>query len=96
MFSWIDQLASLIGYTVLFFSFIWFLGKWAQERSAAKAASADREWLQKLQLENPERYKREIWWRDNDQRFKVGLPTDPEYERQMRATVQSVRDAELL
>ena len=89
---WIDDLARLIGYTVLVCAIIWLLVKWTEARNKAQAEFADKKWLEKLRLENPERYNQEVWWRNNHERFLAGLEVDPEYIRQMKATAKSARE----
>ena len=96
MFSWIDQLARIIGYGAMVWGVIWVLSKWTEDHSAARAAEIERERLEKMRLEHPEAYEKEMWWRDNDRRFKEGLPTDPEYVERMKSIVQSSRDEGLL
>ena len=96
MFSWIDQLARIIGYCAIIYGVIWALGKWAQERSAVRVAQIERESLEKMRLEHPEAYEKEMWWRENQRLFNAGLPADPEYVERMKAIVQNSRENGLL
>jgi hypothetical protein len=96
MFSWIDQLARIIGYGAIVWGLVWVLGKWAEDSSATRIAQIEWESMEKMRLERPEAYEKELWWRDNDRRFKMGLPTDPEYIERMKGIVQSSRENGLL
>ncbi|NML06534.1 hypothetical protein [Sphingomonas sp. G-3-2-10] len=96
MLSWIDQLARIIGYGAIITGIIWVLGKWAEDRSVSRTAQIERESLERMRLERPEAYEQEMWWRDNDRRFRAGLPTDPKYIERMKAIVQNCREDGLL
>jgi len=90
MLGAIDQLARIVGYCTIAYGLILLLGRLASDRDAMKGAQADRDHLKWLKEHNPNRYEREIWLRDNLQRAKAGLPTDPGYAEYVQNMVASL------
>ena len=94
--QFVDQLARLIGYGAILCGAIWLLRKFARVREAERAEKADRERLDTLKEANPQAYEKEVWWRENMDRKRNGLSTDPAFEEESLRQVQSLKEAGLL
>lgn len=93
MFETIDTIARIVGYLTIIYGVIRFANKVSDNRNATRAYVADRDEMERLRTSDPQRYEREVWWRDNERRHRAGLPTDPEFDRQAAKMYASMKDA---
>lgn len=89
----LDTVARVIGYGAMLCGILWLLNTYLNDRAAMRAAAEDRAWLDRLKEHEPERYEREVWWRNNLERRRAGLPTDPGFEETGQQMAQSVAQA---
>lgn len=87
----IDTIARLIGYGVLAWFAFKVLGHILSERRATRAEALRRESDERFKLINPEGYARQMEHRLNMERLRNGVPVDPEWARDMDASVRELK-----